>query len=118
MMPSLILCRFSSKKIQEEQWICGSGKTTLVLLSLLNCTSLLIVADHPGSQIFQKEFPFGFNTGIFIKAIIIAEIVFIKQEIHLLTAIAAKDFVIGLESTILAGFAAMVTGHLYCSAIN
>lgn len=67
---------------------------------------------------FRSELTLGFDAGVFIKIIIIAQVVLVKQQIYLLTAIAAKDFIIDLKGIILAGFTTMVTGNLYRRTIN
>jgi|SRR6185437_4812394 len=67
---------------------------------------------------FRSELTLGFDAGVFIKIIIIAQVVLVKQQIYLLTAIAAKNFIIGLKGIILTGFTTMVTGNLYGCAIN
>src|SRR6185437_6890441 len=67
---------------------------------------------------FRSELTLGFDAGVFIKIIIIAQVVLVKQQIYLLTAIAAKDFIIDLKGIILTGFITMVTGNLYRGTIN
>jgi hypothetical protein len=73
------------------------------------------VYDHRIIEVtksFGSKFSFCFYTGIFVKVVIIAKIVFIKKKIYLFTTVAAKYFIIGLYG-IIAKFAAMVAGRLY-----
>ena len=73
------------------------------------------IYDHRVIEIaksFRGKFSFGFYTGGFAEAVISAKIIFVKEQVHLFTAITAESFIISMYR-IIAGFAAMVTGCLY-----
>ena len=61
---------------------------------------------------FGSKFSFSLYTRVFIEIIIIAKIIFIKKQVYLFTAVTAKCF-INYVNSVIASFAAMVTGSLY-----
>ena len=60
------------------------------------------------TESFCNKFPGNFNTGVTVQRIIIAKIIFIQQEIHLFTAVAAKGFIVGNDRAV-ARIAAVIT---------
>ena len=62
------------------------------------------------------EFTCCLDARVFIKTIIIAQIIFIQQQVNLFAAIAAKYLIIGLKK-VSALFATMITGCFYFGRI-